>query len=55
MNSNHFKHFIIRLIDPTTPELKALRVSDAFNNNCNIYLKDKRAARDLIAQLMVHL
>ncbi|MCW3101171.1 MAG: hypothetical protein JWL77_6789 [Chthonomonadaceae bacterium] len=52
---NYHKHFIVRLVDEGCEELKALRVSDAFLNTHSIYLKDKRAVRDLVAQLMVHI
>lgn len=53
--SNHQKHFIVRLVDKGIPELEALRVVDAFNDRANIYLKDKKAVRDLIAQLIAHM
>lgn len=52
---NHHKHFIVRLVDAGCKDLEALRVSDAFLNSNHIYLKDRRAVRDLIAQLMVHM
>jgi hypothetical protein len=51
---NDHKHFIIRLVDKGIPELEALQVTDAFNNLHKIYVKDKKAVRDLINQLMVH-
>lgn len=52
---NEYKHFIIRLIDPDCPTLKSLKVQDAFMQGNSIFIKDKKAVRDLIAQLMVHM
>lgn len=52
---NTYKHFTIRLVDKGCKELEALRVSDAFSDRHKIFLKDKKAVRDLIAQLMMHM
>lgn len=51
---NYHKHFIVRMVDRGNADLEALQVTDAFSNRCIIYLKDKRAVRDLINQLMIH-
>lgn len=50
---NDYKHFIIRLHDK--PLVKGLHVVDAFNDSHRIILEDKKAVRDLIAQLIVHM
>lgn len=50
---NYYKHFIIRKQD--TPAIEGLHVVDAFNDSYKIILEDKRAVRDLIAQLIAHM
>lgn len=52
--NNFYKHFIIRLLDRGNKDLEALMVTDAFNDKCAIFIKDKKALRDLIEQLIRH-